>query len=289
MLKTLPQPAIRRDRIKGLVVYPTMRSDGYKMDHRRQYIPGTRYVTANMTPRKSRVKDCNHVIVFGVQYYIVKTLIEDWTNNFFALPIEEITEDYMVEMTEYTLSEQSAMDIGIEHWKALHKLGYMPLEIRSLEEGTRCPIKVPVYMVKNTHPDFFWLTNFIETDMSAETWGAMTSATLANQFREIFERWAIKTGGDVNFVPFQGHNFSYRGMLGQEAAAIVDMGHCTSFFGSDTVHGRKYLKHYYGAKQTGFTDIISCSVFATEHAVMCTSTGFYIKRDNLTWERYKED
>lgn len=287
-MQPLPQPIIRRDRVKGLVIYPTMRSDGYKMDHRRQYIEGTRYVTANMTPRKSRVKGCEHVIVFGVQYYIIKTLIEDWTNNFFALPIEEITEDYMVEMTEYTLSEQSAMDIGIDHWKALHQLGYLPLEIRSLEEGTRCPIKVPVYMVKNTHPDFFWLTNFIETDMSAETWGAMTSATLANQFREIFERWAKKTGGDLNFVPFQGHNFSYRGMLGQEAAAIVDMGHCTSFFGSDTVHGRKYLKHYYGAKQTGFTDIISCSVFATEHAVMCTSTGFYIKRDNLTWERYGE-
>lgn len=282
------QPIIRRNRIKGLVIYPTMLSDGYKMDHRRQYIKGTRYVTANMTPRKSRIKGCEHVIVFGVQYYIISTLIERWTNDFFALPVEEITADYVAEMTEYTLSKEAALAIGTDHWKALHQLGYLPLEIRSLEEGTRCPIKVPVYMVKNTHPDFYWLTNFIETDMSAETWGTMTSATLANQYREIFERWAIKTGGDLNFVPFQGHNFSYRGMLGREAAAIVDMGHCTSFFGSDTVHGRKYLKHYYDATQTGFSDIISCSVFATEHAVMCTSTGFYIKKNNLDWERYGE-
>lgn len=282
------QPVIRRNRIKDLVIYPTMLSDGYKMDHRRQYIKGTRYVTANMTPRKSRVKGCEHVIVFGVQYYIISTLIERWTNDFFALPVEEITADYVAEMTEYTLSKEAALAIGTDHWRALHQLGYLPLEIRALEEGTRCPIKVPVYMVKNTHPDFYWLTNFIETDMSAETWGTMTSATLANQYREIFERWAIKTGGDVNFVPFQGHNFSYRGMLGREAAAIVDMGHCTSFFGSDTVHGRKYLKHYYDATQTGFNDIISCSVFATEHAVMCTSTGFYIKKNNLDWERYGE-
>lgn len=283
-----PEPIIRRMPIKGLVVCPTLLSDGYKMDHRRQYIPGTRYVTANMTPRKSRIKGCDHVIVFGVQYYIISTLIERWTNDFFAVPIEEITADYVAEMTEYTLSKEAALAIGTDHWKALHQLGYLPLEIRSLEEGTRCPIKVPVYMVKNTHPDFFWLTNFIETDMSAETWGTMTSATLANQYREIFERWAIKTGGDLNFVPFQGHNFSYRGMLGREAAAIVDMGHATSFAGSDTVHGRKYLKHYYDATQTGFDDIITCSVFATEHAVMCTSTGFYIKKYNLTWEKYGE-
>lgn len=287
MLK-YPEPLIRRNRVKGLVVCPTMLSDGYKMDHRRQYIPGTRFVTANMTPRKSRIKGCNHVIVFGVQYYIISTLIERWTNDFFAVPIEEITADYVAEMTEYTLSKEAALAIGTDHWKALHQLGYLPLEIRSLEEGTRCPIKVPVYMVKNTHPDFFWLTNFIETDMSAETWGTMTSATLANQYREIFERWAIKTGGDLNFVPFQGHNFSYRGMLGREAAAIVDMGHSTSFVGSDTVHGRKYLKHYYDATQTGFNDIITCSVFATEHAVMCTSTGFYIKKHNLSWEKYGE-
>jgi nicotinamide phosphoribosyltransferase len=288
MQAAIMAPFIRRLPIKGLIIYPTMRSDGYKMDHRRQYIEGTRYVTANMTPRKSRVKGINYVIVAGTQYYTLSTLVEKWTNHFFALPIDEITEDYMVEMTEYTLDEQAAMGIGVQHWKDLHALGYLPLAIRALEEGTRCPIKVPMYMVKNTHPDFFWLTNFIETDMSAETWGITTAATLSNAFREIFTKWAIKTGGDLGFVPFQGHNFSYRGMLGQEAAALVDMGHCFNFVGSDTVHGRKYLKHYYGAKQTGFNDIISCSVFATEHAVMCTSTGFYIRKNNLDWEHYGE-
>lgn len=273
---------------KQFSITPTLLTDGYKMDHRRQYIPGTRFVTANMTPRKSRVKGINSVVVFGTQYYILSTLIERWNRDFFQRPIEEITVEYMEEMTEYTLSEQSAKDIGVDHWIALHKLGYLPLEIKALKEGTECPIKVPVYMVRNTHPDFFWLTNFIETDMSAETWGMMTSATLANAYRKLFTKWAITTGGDLGFVPFQGHNFSYRGMLGREAAAIVDMGHCTSFVGSDTMHGRQYLKRYYFGKQNGFNNIISCSVFATEHAVMCTSTGFYITKDNLNWERYGE-
>lgn len=269
-------------------IFPTGLTDGYKLDHRRQYINGTTDVVANMTPRKSRIPGVEGVVVFGVQYYALSTLIEIWNRDFFQRDINEITDDYVQELVEYTLSPEAVKEMGTEHWTALHKLGYMPLEIRALEEGTICPIKVPCYTVRETHPDFFWLVNYIETDMSAETWPLMTTATIAHEYKKIFHKWAKKTGGDLNFIDLQGHNFSYRGNFGREAALLADMGHLTSFRGSDTFPGRKRMKQYYKAKQDGFKDIISCSVSATEHAVMCSSIGFFIKKDGLTWEKYGE-
>jgi nicotinamide phosphoribosyltransferase len=265
-------------------ITPTLLTDGYKIDHRRQYPKETKTVYANMTPRKSRVPGVKEIVVYGVQAYIISTLIDIWNKNFFAKPFEELADEFLQEMTEYTLSEEFAKNIGIEHWRALHKLGYLPLEIKSLEEGTLSPIKVPFYTVRNTHPDFYWLPNFIETDMSAEVWGPVTSATIAFQYRKIFTKYAEETGGALGFVPFQGHDFSYRGMFGRGAAMLSGGGHLTSFWGTDTIPARSFLKKFYHAK--ALKGIIGCSVFATEHAVMCVSTGFYIKKDGLTWERY---
>lgn len=271
-------------RFKRLRITPQLLTDGYKIDHRRQYVKETVGVYSNMTPRKSRIPGVNDVVVFGIQYYLISTLITIWNEDFFNVPWEVLEKEFIQEMEEYTLSKEAAEAIGTTHWKELHDLGYLPLCIKALPEGTKCPIRVPMYTVKNTDNRFYWLTNFIETDMSAEVWGAATSATLADVYYKIFDKWAEISGADRSFVKFQGHNFSYRGMLGREAACIVDMGHLTRFYGSDTIPGRKYMKHYYGADQS--KEIISCSVFATEHAVMCSVTGFYILKDGLTWERY---
>jgi len=267
-------------------IRPTLLTDGYKIDHRRQYVKETTRVVANMTPRKSRMPGVNEVVVFGLQAYMISTLIEIWNEQFFKKDINEISEEFLQEMTEYTLSLKFAQDIGVDHWKALHKLGYLPLEIKALPEGTLCPIRVPFYTVKNTHDDFYWLTNYIETDMSSESWGPVTSATSALQFKKIFTNYAKLTGGDLGFIPFQGHDFSYRGMFGRAAAQLSGGGHLTSFFGTDTIPAIKWLKKYYNADAK--KGIIGCSVFATEHAVMCVTTGFYITKDGLTWERYGE-
>jgi nicotinamide phosphoribosyltransferase len=265
---------------------PTLLTDGYKIDHRRQYPDETKLVYSNFTPRKSRVPGVDKVVVFGIQAYILSTLIELWNKEFFQADINEITEEFMQEMTEYTLNPEAAKAIGIEHWKALHKLGYLPLEIKALPEGSVVPIRVPMFTVHSTHDDFYWLTNFIETDISAEVWPPCTSATTALSYKKIFTKWAIKTGGDLGFVPFQGHDFSYRGMFGRAAAQLSGAGHLLSFFGTDTIPAIKWLKKYY--KADAKKGIIGCSVFATEHAVMCVGTGFYIKKDGLTWEKYGE-
>lgn len=265
---------------------PTLLTDGYKIYHRRQYPAETSLVYSNFTPRKSCIEGVDKVVVFGIQAYIIGTLVDIWNKEFFQADIKDITDEFMQEMTEYTLNPAAAKAIGIDHWIALHKLGYLPLEIKSLPEGSLAPIRVPMFTVHSTHKDFYWLTNFIETDISAEVWPTCTSATTAHEYKKIFTRWAIKTGGDLGFVPFQGHDFSYRGMFGRAAAKLSGAGHLLSFVGTDTIPAIKWLKKYYRADAK--KGIIGCSVFATEHAVMCVGTGFYIKKDGLNWERYGE-
>lgn len=225
------------------------------------------------------------MVEFGLQGYLT-TFTKVWDDLFFKRPFDEIEKEFLQEMEEYTLSKKFAQEIGTDHWRALHDLGYMPLEIYALPEGTRTPIRVPSFLVHATLDEFYWLPNFIETDVSCNLWGATTSATLSYEYRKIFTKWALKTGGDLSFIWFQGHDFSYRGMNGTDAALLSGAGHLLNFYGTDTIPAIKYLKKMYDADPT--KEIIGCSVFATEHAVMCVSTGFYILKNGLTWEKYGE-
>ncbi len=266
-------------------ITPTLLTDGYKIDHRRQLPKEITTIYNNFTPRKGRVAGINKVAVVGIQGYVRGTLANYWNMNFFERSLNAIREEFENEMTDYTLSSQMAKDIGVKHWEELHKLGHLPIVMKALPEGSLAPYKVPVLTMKNTHPDFAWFPQFIETDLSAMLWGQMTTATLAFEYFKTFTKWARRTGANTDFVPFQGHDFSYRGMFGREAAMLSGATHLmVGFKGTDNIPAIPWLRMYYDAKST--TDIIGCSIPATEHAVMCAGTSFYIKNNNGSWEKY---
>lgn len=233
--------------------------DGYKADHRSQYPEGTEYVYANFTPRASR-DGLHYVVVFGVQYMLKKFFLEEFQRTFFDRNKEEVLKEYQDIMDGYLGKGM----ISTDHLGALHDLQYLPLKIKALPEGTKCPIKVPFLTIVNTLPEFFWLTNMLETLISTTLWHPITSATTADQYRKLFESYSIMTGASIDFVPFQGHDFSMRGLSGVESATVSASAHLTSFVGSDTIPAIPFLKEYYGAD-----GLIACSVPATEHSVMC--------------------
>jgi nicotinamide phosphoribosyltransferase len=166
------------------------------------------------------------------------------------------------------LSQYLNTDYDVAHFEALHNLGYLPIHVKAIPEGTLVPIKVPVLTIKNTHPDFYWITNYLETIISNLLWKPMTSATIAFQYRKVLTQWAEKTNPEAKeFVLWQGHDFSMRGMDSVDAVISSGMGHLTSFFGSDSLPAIYGARKYYG--EEGF---ISGSVNATEHSVMCAGT-----------------
>jgi nicotinamide phosphoribosyltransferase len=259
--------------------------DGYKLDHRRQYPTETSLVYSNWTPRKSRIPNVDSVVVFGIQYFIKRFLISEFNDTFFNVPEEVILEKYARRVNNY-LGRAGAARIGVDHIRALHRLRYLPIKVKALPEGSRCPIKVPAATIVSTHKDFFWLVNYLETLWSCENWGPTNSATLAAQYRKIFNYWAEVSGADKGAVQFQGHDFSMRGMFGVDAAMASAAGHLLSFSGTDTVPAIDWLEEYYGADSDN--SLVGVSVAATEHAVMCVGTGFYIKKNGIDWEHYGE-
>jgi len=245
-----------------------LNKDGYKVSHPAQYPDNTERVHSNWTARGSRIPRITHTVHFGSQHFCMKWLIEDYRVNFFNLPKEVAVKRYKRRMDGY-LGKDAVSTDKIE---ALHDLGFLPLRIKSLPEGSLVPMRVPSMTIINTegYNDFYWLTNDIETLMSCEMWGATTSATIAREYRRILNYWCELTGGDMNFVQFQGHDFSMRGMYGVEAAKLSGMGHLLSFVGTDTIPAIDSLEDYYGANSDN--ELVGCSVPATEHAVMCAGS-----------------
>lgn len=237
--------------------------DGYKTSHRKQYSPHTEIVYSTWTPRKSRMENVNKVVFFGLQYFIKDYLIDSFNKTFFNKPKEEVIVEFKRVMKEYNGDDDSS------HWEALHDLGYLPLKIDALPEGTLTPIRVPMFTVENTLPEFYWLTNFVETIMSTEIWKAMTSATIALQYRKICEKWAKKTCDDTSHIDFQCHDFSMRGMAGVDAACSSGAGHLLSFKGTDTIPAILWLEKYYNANCE--KELIGTSIPATEHSVAETN------------------
>lgn len=235
--------------------------DGYKLDHRRQYPTGTTKVYSNWTPRQSRIDGIDSVVLFGLQYFLERYLTEGF-QRFFMEKTSRVCEQYERRVNGY-LGPNS---IGTEHIKALKCLGYLPLEFRAVPEGTKVPLRVPMLTVENTHPDFAWLVNYFETLMSNVLWLPCTSATTAARMRGLLDAAAKRTGSPAGFVDWQGHDFSFRGMAGPEAAALSGAAHLLYFTGTDTIPAIDLIEDYYGVDD-GY--LVGGSVAATEHSVMC--------------------
>lgn len=252
-------------------MFPPHATDFYKTGHIRQYPQGTEYVYSNFTCRSdkwaSRAPNPeNKVVFFGLQGVLYE-LVSMWSKEFFKRDLDYVTAKYKSRM-DSSLGKDS---VSVEHIADLHRLGYLPIRIKALPEGSFVNIRVPLWTIENTHPDFYWITNYLETQLSSELWKPTTSATTAHEYRRLFEGFARRTGASLDFVSWQGHDFSFRGMSGIHDATTSGAAHLTSFTGTDTISAIDWVEQYYSPNlltdhNNGF---IGGSVPATEHSVMC--------------------
>lgn len=262
--------------------------DGYKLAHHTMYNQLTEIIYSNFTPRSNRhLPEVDKVVTFGVQYFIKRYLIEYFNENFFNRRKEDVITEYSQVINEY-LGDNN---VGISHIEELYDLGYLPIEIKSLPEGTVSPIGVPVLTINNTLPKFFWLTNYLETILSNILWHPITSASIARVFKKNLMKHALKTGFDkMQGIDFLIHDFSMRGMSGLESTIISGMAHLTSFVGSESIPSIVFAKEYYGAGAN--KEIIAGTVPASEHSVACNNAFSYggqliEERNNGEFEYFK--
>lgn len=253
-------------------------TDGYKLSHGAMYADGTTKVYSNLTPRNDKIyrRNCTpfydgKLVWVGAQG-AVQEIKEMW-DEFFASPKEKVVGRFARRMQGYLGGYEPAVKAISE----LHDVGYLPLVFKSLPEGSKVSFGIPVMTVTNTLPQFYWLTNYLETVISDLTWKVATNATIAAEYKAICKHYAELTGTDDFTVSIQCHDFSMRGMSGPEDAARAGFGHLTQFIGTDTLPAMDYAEDYYDADPNGLTAI---SVPATEHAV-ATSNILYVENEIL--------
>lgn len=244
-------------------------TDFYKTGHYAQYPSNTQQVLSNMTARSAknakmgRLFD-NKTVFIGLSAYIQETLIEAWAAGFFVQPKRVAIKRYKRRM-DTALGEGA---VSTAHLEALHDLGYLPIKIMALPEGSRVPIKVPYFTIEATKPEFYWLVNYLETPTSAETWKPITVATIAYEYRRILKHYSDITGSNKDFMNWQIHDFSMRGMSGIHDSAVCGASHlAVGNFGTDTIPAIDRLEQYYFADSE--KELVGGSVPATEHSVMC--------------------
>lgn len=247
---------------------PLFLEDFYKYSHADFYNPKTEKVYSTFTPRKSRMEDVNKVVVFGIQYLIKRYLIDDFNENFFNRNQDEIVKEYL-RLTKNTIGDTG---IGEQRIRDLHNLGYLPIKICALEEGTLCPMRVPMLTIENTLPQFYWITNFLETLICNTLWLPCTSATTSLQYKKILKKWADLTCDNNDHLKFQAHDFSLRSMSSIESGAISGVAHLLNFVGTDTIPAICYAEKYYNANVEN--ELVASSIKATEHSVQETNILF---------------
>lgn len=242
--------------------------DFYKVGHIRQYPDGTEYVYSNLTARSgnhSNIPNSKGVIWMGNQLFILEFLIDEWNNTFFNKPKAQVVEKFRLRV-----STALGQDVDVKHMEDLHDLGYLPIHIKALPEGTFVPYKVAMMTIVNTHPNFGWITNALESVISTELWIMINSATTFKEFNKNFTKYANITCDSTDHVSIQGHDFSFRGMEGRQASAKSAFAvlACGST-GTDTVPALDIAEDYYGIEPGEF---VAGSVNATEHSVMCAGS-----------------
>ena len=254
-------------------------SDYYKQSHAEQYPNGVTKLISYATARMSRMPDDmfgDKLTVFGIQSYVKDFLIERFNETFFDVPLEEAMKFYN-EVIGETFPIQY---VNTHKFEELHKLGYLPVEVSCLPEGTRVPIRnaftlpegqcqVPFMSIVNTHPDFPWVTEFLESVTSSEIWYPMAIANQAYLYRKIVNKWFDKTGCDPKARKSAISEFGFRGGKGSGAATLASAAFLTSFNKTATIPAICYLNKYYNEPIKGGN--IGSGMISTEHSVMCSN------------------
>lgn len=250
-------------------------TDSYKLSHILFETEGVSEIYSNLTPRFDhylRQMLGKHydgkVVVFGIQWMVIRLHLMA-KKGFFDRPKAEAIQEMKDVLGPYIGQEK------FDQFEALHDLGYLPVEIKALDEGTLVDIGTPVFTIRNTHPDFEWLPNFLETGISMDMWKQLTVATIARTYRLISNDFAIRTTGSTAGVEFQNHDFSSRGQSGFESCAINGAAFLLSSCGTDNVASLWAAKTFYNAKNDH--RLLAGSVPAGEHSV--TTSGILTEQE----------
>lgn len=247
---------------KTFQINPLYETDMYKIGHKEMLAKNTTKLYGTWIPRKLNYlpKEITKIMSVG-QQFVVRWLHSNFQENFFDKNIS-VAEQFIQDM-----SKALGMEFKGEHFLDLHKLGYLPIQIKSLPEGISTNHNIPHMTFVNTVDGYGWLTLFLETYISKLAWRFPTAATIAQQYRKTATEWVTKTDKDNLFlVDYMCHDFHSRGGSPFDSL-VIGLAHNLSFKGSDTLNTIPAARYFYDEPED---NVSIASVNASEHSVSCT-------------------
>ena len=255
-------------------INPMLLIDFYKAVHAEMLPTKITKSVSYFTPRMSRVRMWNKVVMFGLQGFVKTYLIDYFNERFFERPIDEVISEY-----ERIMDASLGKGVyGLQKIKDLHTLGYLPIEIWALPEGTKVPMHVPMFCITNTHDDFAWLPQALESLISAEAWHPMLAATVGSTYRDFVNKFYDETCDDSVSRNKALGSFDFRGEECTDSAIKAAAGWCLSFVNTATVPVIPYLEKLYNCDCT--KESVAFGSPSTEHAVMCSN--YAVDGDEVT-------
>ncbi len=226
-----------------------LQTDSYKQTHWRMYPPGTTEIESYLEARCGG--ECNHTVFFGLQYLLKRYMTG------IRVTADRIRQAHRFCQAHF--GQDVWPGAGWQHILDRHA-GRLPVEICAVQEGQRVPTGHVLLTIRNTDPACYWLTNHLET-LLVQVWYPLTIASLGRVQYDTLQT-AAERSGDPARVPFQLHDFGYRGSTSEESAALGGAAHLLHFRGTDTLAACRLLQQYYGADMPGY------SVPAAEHSTI---------------------
>lgn len=227
-----------------------LNSDSYKYSQWVQYPPNTKYVYSYI---ESRGGEYDSMVFFGLQAFLLEYMSTPITRAMIKEAEEIITmhgEPFNREGWEYILDVHG---------------GILPVEIKSVDEGSVMRLKNILVSIVNTDPKCYWLTSFLETALLRAIWYPTTVATNSYESKKIILAALEKTGTPAD-IGFKLNDFGARGVSSYESSGLGGMAHLVNFMGTDNVPGFLFAREYYDEDMAGF------SIPAMEHSTV-TSWG----------------
>ena len=226
------------------------KTDSYKLSHYLQFpqnTTGTFYYIESRTPDEE-------IKFFGLQAILKK--------HFMTVPTTAEVE----EMAGF--AKQHGLPFNTEGWRLISRLGYLPLKIKAVPEGTVVPTKNVIVTIESTDERLFWLPGYIET-MLMELWYPVTVCTKSYNCKKIILKYLEQTGTPED-IDFKLHDFGFRGVSSHESAGIGGMSHLVNFKGTDNLAGILAAQKYYNTDE-----MVGFSIPAAEHSTITSWTRKY--------------
>lgn len=224
--------------------------DAYKLGHMCQYPQDTEYVYSVLQLRSD--KNFKQVPIVGLQYLIKEYLMQPILEE----DVKELIEESKLMGIYHPETETKLM--------ALVELGYLPIEIKALPEGSIVEMPNAICTIQNTVKGFHWCVGMVET-LLLKWWSALTTSACSFEYRKLVNKYFRETSDNDFLQPFAVHDFGSRGCQAPEDASFTGMAHLLNFDGSDTIVAMPLIRKYYNAQ-----GMVGCSVPASEHSAMCS-------------------